>query len=70
MTGCDPPAVKINTDAVIIDNLIELEGIDELGDYTDHGNYGKISDLERESENNENEFYSNFCSHIIDNETD
>ena len=70
MTGCDPPAVNINTDAVIIDNLIELEGIDELGDYTDHGNYGKISDLGRESENDENEFYSNFCSHIVDNETD
>ena len=70
ITGCDPPAVNINTDAVILDNLIELEGIDELGDYTDHGNNGKISDLERESENDENEYYSNFCSHIIDNETD
>ena len=70
ISSIDHPDVNINTVAMILDNLIELECIDELGDYTDHGNNGETLNLERENENIENDFDSNFCSHIIDNETD
>ena len=59
-----------NTDAVILDNLIELECIDEVGEFFDHDYNGESLNLEREIENEENYFYGNFCVNIVEIDID
>ena len=66
----DHPQVNCNTDAVILDNLIELECIDEVGEFFDHDYNGESLNLEREIENEENDFYGNFCINIVESDID
>ena len=68
--SCDHPEVNCNTDAVILDNLIELECIDEIGEFTDNDYNGESLNLEREIENEENDFYANFCTNMVESEID
>ena len=68
--SCDHPEVNCNTDAVLLDNLIELEYIDEIGEFIFHDDNGESLNLEREIENEENNFYANFCINIVESEID
>ena len=55
---------------MILDNLIELECIDEIGEFIFHDDNGESLNLEREIENEENNFYANFYINIVESEID